>query len=241
MERSAFGWRDGRQFADMALSPDAERVSTAWQLPSAKAGPETTPDLVSGLARGSRIKTWRGEVPVQGLRPGDRILTRDNGYQTVRWICTQLSPANPRLSSGEDQVRIRKGALGRNKPDHALRVAPGQRLLLGGDALRQGLGIAEGLVAAVHLTCLAGVGRTRDSIKPVVHVLFDRHELILSEGTWCESFLPDATALTALSPAARAELKRRMPWLAPQQAGYRPARPVLSRGDMKRVAMTLRP
>mgnify|MGYP003561850666 FL=1 len=41
-------------------------------------------DLIC-FANGTRIATPRGERPVEDIRPGDRVMTRDNGPQPVRW------------------------------------------------------------------------------------------------------------------------------------------------------------
>ncbi|MCB2159770.1 MAG: Hint domain-containing protein, partial [Rhodobacteraceae bacterium] len=40
------------------------------------------PVLTTGLV----IATEEGEVPAETLRVGDRVLTRDNGVQRIRWI-----------------------------------------------------------------------------------------------------------------------------------------------------------
>ena len=35
---------------------------------------------------GTLIATPRGEIAVQDLKVGDKVLTRDNGIQDIRWI-----------------------------------------------------------------------------------------------------------------------------------------------------------
>ncbi|WP_176445292.1 Hint domain-containing protein [Maliponia aquimaris] len=138
-----------------------------------------------GVLRGTRVKTLRGEVAAEALRPGDRVLTRDNGYQPVDWT----GRAAPLLSGSGRAVRLRKGALGRGMPERCLWVAPGQRLLIGGERLSATFGQPEVLVDARHLTCLSGVALCAAPPLPLVQVRLDRHELILCEGTWCDSLL----------------------------------------------------
>ena len=69
--------------------------------------------VIACFTPGSLIATEAGEVAVERLQPGDRVLTRDSGMQPIRWIGTR------RLSIGElivdpalQPIRIRAGALG---------------------------------------------------------------------------------------------------------------------------------
>ena len=39
-----------------------------------------------GVARGTYVMTARGEMPVERLSVGDRVITRDHGMQAIRWI-----------------------------------------------------------------------------------------------------------------------------------------------------------
>lgn len=41
--------------------------------------------VVPCFARGTRIGTEFGPVPVEDLAPGDRVVTQDNGLQELRW------------------------------------------------------------------------------------------------------------------------------------------------------------
>ena len=51
-----------------------------------------TVDTVPCFVAGTRITTPRGDVAVETLRPGDLVLTKDDGFQPLRW-------------SGEREVR----------------------------------------------------------------------------------------------------------------------------------------
>ena len=42
--------------------------------------------MVPCFTPGTLIETADGEVDVADLRPGDLVLTRDNGYQEVHWV-----------------------------------------------------------------------------------------------------------------------------------------------------------
>ena len=83
------------------------------------------------FAAGTLIRTERGEVRVEALVPGNRVVTADNGLQPVRWVGVR------RLDAGVlDQhpalrpVRIRRGVLGAGLPVADLVVSPQHRVLV---------------------------------------------------------------------------------------------------------------
>ncbi len=81
--------------------------------------------LIVCFARGTLIKAHRGEVPIEELKVGDKVLTVDAGYQPIRWMgMNKLSKAdldaNPKLKP----IRIRADALGPGMPKQDLLVSP---------------------------------------------------------------------------------------------------------------------
>jgi len=142
------------------------------------------------FAAQTQIQTPRGQVPIGEIRIGDLVDTLDNGPQRVRWIGRRHVSAgelraNPRLRP----IRIKPGVLGNAR---ALIVSRQHGLLWG----REG---AE-LVRAIKLVkpC-AGIhiahGRAHVTY---VHLLFDRHQILIAEGIPAESFYPGRMALKAL-------------------------------------------
>lgn len=210
------------------MDRSADFQGASWPLASDQhVSPAARPAArVVGFAGGTRIKTQRGEAPVESLRPGDHVLTRDNGYQAVRW-------AGRGGAAGAEIVRLQKGALGRGKPERGLRLGPDQGLLLGGALMRRITGHAEALVRARHLYRLDGIGPVTGTALPLVQVLFDRHELILAEGAWCGSFLPDDAALAGLPSTVRDTCLRQVPHLV--AAGLTAARPSLRNPDLQAI------
>ena len=68
-------------------------------------------------------------------------------------------------------------------------------------------GVNEVLVAAKHLLSLDGVEVAEDVTEVSYHhVLFDRHEVVFSEGAASESLFTGEQALRALGEAARTEI-----------------------------------
>lgn len=191
------------------------------------------------FASGSMIETASGPRPVQSLRVGDLVVTRDNGVQPVRWIGGRLLrttdlEAAPNLLP----VRIAAGALGPGCPAQDLTVSPQHRVLLRSPIAARMAGSAEVLVAAVQLVGMPGI--TRCSATGGVsywHLMFDRHEIVFANGAESESLYLGKMALQALSPSARAELRAIFPDLMREAEGDpRPlARPVMRGAALKKM------
>ena len=164
---------------------------------------------------GTRIMTEAGLVAVEDLAPGDLVTTRDNGLQPLRWVGRiVLSMADLQARPALQPVRIGAGALGGAGPDRSMMLSPQHRVLVEGARAEMYFGESEVLVPAKHLIGLAEISRTVPSGGVTyVHILFDRHEIVLSDGIWTESFQPAERTLGALEDAARAEVLALFPEL----------------------------
>jgi Ca2+-binding RTX toxin-like protein len=187
--------------------------------------------IVPCFTPGARIATDLGEVRVESLQVGDRVLTRDHGYQVVRWIgnrCLTAAEvaADPRFAP----VRIGRGALGLNLPERDLIVSPQHRMLLSGSRAELMFGEHEVLVAAVHLVDRPGVSRAAPDEVTYIHVLFDRHEIIRANGAWTESYQPGEMTLNGMEDAQRDEILSLFPELR-QGEQFPPARLTLKKHE----------
>jgi Ca2+-binding RTX toxin-like protein len=181
------------------------------------------------------IKTRRGEVPAAQLRLGDMVLTRNHGYQPIRWIGTRrLDAAQLRANPALNPVVIRAGALGFNAPERDLTVSPQHRMLIGGGRAQLWFGEDEVFVAAHHLDCLDGVEQIRPDAVTYVHVMFDTHQIISGDGAWSESFQPGDLTLSGMDDDQRAELLAIFPELFVGKAGqtYQAARITLKKHEV---------
>ena len=77
-------------------------------------------------------------------------------------------------------------------------------------------GDEEVLVRALHLTCLPGVEAIRVAQVTYLHMMFDRHEVVLADGAWSESFQPGERTLGGLGQDERDELFKIFPELEGQ-------------------------
>ncbi|WP_372840206.1 Hint domain-containing protein [Phaeovulum sp.] len=159
------------------------------------------------------IATETGPQLAGDLQVGARVLTRDHGPQAVHWVGRRRFGwrelgLNPALRP----IRIAAGALGDGVPAADMLVSPNHRFLaaLPGQRLTDE---TERLWQARALLGREGVTRVDAPHVEYVQLLLDRHELVLSEGAWSESFQPSAARLAALAPAARAEILAKVPAL----------------------------
>jgi len=184
--------------------------------------PRSTPCFTPG----SMITTQRGELQVEHLAAGDRVVTRDNGIQTVRWVGkTQMFlhdfQAEPHLLP----VLIRQNSLGKGLPERDMMVSPNHRILVANEKSALRFADREVLVAAKHLTS-QGVHTVQSSGTTYIHFMCDRHEVVLADGVWTESFQPDDHSLKGIGNAQRLEIFELFPELKTEagRASYGPAR-----------------
>ena len=171
--------------------------------------------IISCFTPGTKIATERGQVAVEDLTPGDMVVTRDNGLQPLRWIGSKALDhsalvADPTLRP----ILIRKDALGPGAPACDMKVSRQHRMLIIGPQAALLFGSDEVLVRAVHLLHLPGVSEVDDDTVTYLHILFDRHELVLADAAWSESFQPGDRTLGGLDADARDELFKLFPALA---------------------------
>ncbi|QOL79932.1 Hint domain-containing protein [Pseudooceanicola spongiae] len=195
-----------------------------------------TEPVVICFAPGTLIATIKGEVPVEQLRPGARVITRDNGMQQLHWIGTRrLNAAELAMAPHLRPVRIRAGALGRGLPDRDLTVSPNHRMLIRSDRASLLYEESEVLIAAKHLVGMPGVERLDQAQVTYIHLLFDQHEVILANGAWSESFQPGDYSMKGLAEEQRSEVYQLFPELveAEHLAQYSSARRSLKHHEVK--------
>ncbi len=148
---------------------------------------------------GTRIDTPLGQRRIEDLRPGDMVITRDNGVQPVRWVGRRRVPGNGDFAP----IRFAPGSVGNFRP---LMVSPQHRMLYRSTEATLMFGATEVLVAARHLVNGGSIRQVEKDEIEYVHVLFDRHEIIFAEGSPSESFHPGRHGLNGVMDAAREEL-----------------------------------
>ncbi len=192
--------------------------------------------LIPCFTPGTLIGTARGEVRVEDLRVGDRVVTRDNGVQEVRWVGkADVGPAELMANSEKQPVLVRQGSLGRGLPERDMLLSPNHKLLIANDQTSLLFEEREVLVAAKHLVHIEGIAQVRASQVTYVHFMFDHHEVVLSDGTWSESFQPGDYSMAGIDPDQREEIFSLFPALRDRDglAAYGAARNSLKRHEAK--------
>jgi len=150
------------------------------------------------FTRGTHITLASGaQVPIEQLRIGDKVLTRDDGPQAVRWI----GHTTLRAVGDFAPVVIAKGAL-HNEND--LIVSPDHRLFVYQRTDRLGAGRPEVLVKVRHLINGDTVRQQDGGFVEYYQLLFDEHQIIYAEGIAAESLLIDPRTRAALPAEAGA-------------------------------------
>ncbi|MEL6700954.1 MAG: Hint domain-containing protein, partial [Pseudomonadota bacterium] len=167
-----------------------------------------TLDTIPCFVAGTAILTPEGERPVETLSVGDMVMTHDNGPQEIRWIGSRTLVAQGKHAP----IAIRAGALG----DHrTLLVSPHHRILIR-DLLSELLfGEPEVLVSAKDLVNDRSIRPREGGEVTYVHMLFDQHEIVFSEGLATESFLPGPQTADCFEQAVLDEICDIFPELDP--------------------------
>ncbi len=135
--------------------------------------------ITACFASGTEVTTARGQVAVEALRVGDRVITATGRLAPVTWIGHRRTDLR-RHPSPHDvlPVRVKAGALAEKVPVRDLILSPDHAVLVG-----------RHLVPIRHL--VNGRSIVQESRESVTywHVELDRHDLILAEDMACETYL----------------------------------------------------
>lgn len=194
-------------------------------------------NIVPCFTPGTSIATPRGEMLVEDLQVGDKVITRDNGIQEIRWIGAKRMDGrqlqqNPHLQP----VLIQKGSLGNGLPERDMLVSPNHRMLVNNDRVSLYFEENEVLVSAKHLVNpTEGVQSINSMGTTYIHFMFDNHEVVLSNGAWTESFQPGDYSLKGIGNAQRNEIFELFPELQGQKGreAYASARLTLKKHEAR--------
>lgn len=187
---------------------------------------------------GTQILTDRGYVPVEDLKVGDGVRTRDAGVQRLCWVGEVALSAHDLQSRPEFQpVLIRANALGDGRPARDMLVSPQHRILVRNWMAELHFGIPEVLIAAQHLINEDTITRgSRDHGVRYLHILCDAHHIIWADGLETETFLPGPQSLGAIPEATRNEVLALFPDLKHHtRPAFDPARPMLRAWEARMI------
>lgn len=217
---------------------DVEEVNFTYTVESSTGNSDTgfvTLSSVPCFVAGTLIRTPDGDVPIEHLQPGDLVVTRDEGPQPLRWIGRRDVMA----SGDHAPIRIAANTFGKHGEIY---LSPLHRVLIRDSLAELLFGEREVLVAARDLVNDGTVRVVPGGMVSYVHILFDRHQVVWSEGLETESFLPGPQITSSFEAEIIDEICSIFPEIDPYTgAGYsRAARRTLRRFEAQLWAASQR-
>ena len=183
------------------------------------------------FAEGTLIAVPGGERRVEDLTIGDLVETLDHGPQPLLAVLTRNLDFRGGARACHKPIEFKPGSLGSALPSRPMVVSPQHRILV------RDLSGLEYLAPAKSLVDRPGV-RTMNGCRAVRYyqLVFARHEVVLSEGAWTESFYPGAYAVRT----SDLQTKRRLLEIFPEilRNDYpMPARPLLRAREARELKL----
>jgi hypothetical protein len=132
------------------------------------------------FVRGTMIATPDGEIPVEKLKVGDKVLTMIKGVAEITWTGRRtIDPKNLDKPRNDLPIRFCAGAIAEGIPYRDLLVSPDHCLLIGGSLIPAKLLINDTTVTQ------------RFTLAPVdyIHIELEKHDVVWAEGAMAESYL----------------------------------------------------
>ncbi len=132
--------------------------------------------------RGTMIRTDRGEIAVEGLRIGDRVIAASGEAKPIRWIgrrsySGKFAQGNPDILP----ICFKAGSLARNVPRRDLWVSPEHAMFIDG--------------ILIPARCLVNGNSvfqaSQSDLVEYFHIELDRHDVIVAEGAQSETYVDD--------------------------------------------------
>lgn len=128
----------------------------------------------TGICAGTTIMTLDGEMPIEHLSVGDRVITRDSGMSVVKDITVKQAQLQP--------IRIKAGSLGHTRPDRDMMVTPGANLHIRDWRAEALFGTTSASVSAERLVDGEFLSTADVQEMTVYHIAFDREHIIYADG-----------------------------------------------------------
>lgn len=213
------GPASGMPSTQLGTNGNGESFETADQGSSYFVQTNPNSGVIPCFLSGTCVDTPSGPRPVEDLKAGDLVTTFDGPAQKLIWTGTRRLHGVERNDPELRPIRLPAGCLGHNTPSRDVLVSPNHRIYVQ-DPVLDLLFFAPGvLIEARHLIGWNGISRDLTITDPhYVHLLFDDHQLLNSDGLISESLHPQKRGLQGFSAAARQDLLGLCPELGEREA-----------------------
>ena len=130
--------------------------------------------IVAGLATGTTVMTLNGEMPVEHLNAGDRVITRDSGMAVLR----EIRGAEVRVAS----IQIKAGSLGHTRPQDDMIVGPDTLVHIRDWRAKALFGADVATVKAKRLIDGEFVSEQAATTMTVYELVFDKQHILYADG-----------------------------------------------------------
>jgi hypothetical protein len=168
--------RSGDPPVNLALDPSVDYTGDRYAV-SSDGVVSKTPCFLTGTL----IRTENGDIAVQDLSVGDRVVTLSGRSRPITWIGTGRVPVTPARRSAATPIIVCKGALADNVPHQDLHITQGHALFLDSVLIP-----VEFLVN--HRTILWNDHQRTVSF---YHIELGTHDVLLANGAPAESYRDD--------------------------------------------------
>ncbi len=139
-------------------------------------------DAVACYLKGTKILTGSGEVPIERLRIGDRVRTKDGALKPIKWIGRRSYDGRFAANNWEVlPVLILAGALAPATPRRNLYVSPRHAMFIDGMLIS-----AADLVNGTSVLQIESMDRI-----DYLHIELEEHDAVYAEGALSETFVND--------------------------------------------------
>ena len=127
-----------------------------------------------GLCAGTIVLTLDGELPVEHLTIGDRVISRSSGTAVLRNIVITQAMMTP--------IRIKAGSLGHTRPDRDMLVSPNAQLHIRDWRAEALFGTPSAMISARRLIDGEFVAEETTRVVTLFNLVFDRAQVIYADG-----------------------------------------------------------
>lgn len=157
------------------------------------------------FGRGTRITMSDGsQRPVEQVKAGDRVLTRDNGMQSVRWVGSRTVQGAGEFAP----VVIAQGSMG-NAED--ITVSQQHRMLVSDWRAEVMVGSRDVLISAIDLVNDDTIYVRKGGFVEYTQLVFDQHQILYAEGVPTESLHMSQQILNGLPADVASEVLQLFP------------------------------